>query len=95
MLVSTLLLAVSAFASGASAAFGITTTSSSYVIDAASSNPLVVTISRSSCDITSIKYYGTELQYSSQGSHISSGLGTATVTAQVINSKCLPSNSRK
>ncbi|KAL4889877.1 rhamnogalacturonate lyase A [Aspergillus ambiguus] len=65
----------------ASAAFGLTTTSSSYTIDAGSPNPLKFTVSRTSCDITSINYYGSELQYQSQGSHIGSGLGTATVSA--------------
>lgn len=65
----------------ASAAFGITTNDDSYVIDAGSTNPLTFTVSRESCDITSINYYGTELQYSGQGSHIGSGLGSATVSA--------------
>lgn len=65
----------------ASAAFGITTSSASYVIDAGSSNPLQFTVSRTSCDITSINYYGSELQYKSTGSHIGSGLGSATVSA--------------
>ncbi|OQE80969.1 hypothetical protein PENNAL_c0042G04682 [Penicillium nalgiovense] len=63
------------------AAFGITTSSDSYVIDAGSSNPLKFTVSRSSCDITSINYYAAELQYQSTGSHIGSGLGSATVSA--------------
>jgi rhamnogalacturonan endolyase len=87
MFLSAVLVALTALAAPALAAFGITTSSSSYVIDAGSANPLIVTINRSSCDITSIKYYGTEMQYSSQGSHISSGLGSATVNAQVVNSK--------
>ncbi|KAJ5834210.1 Glycoside hydrolase-type carbohydrate-binding [Penicillium robsamsonii] len=65
----------------ASAAFGITTSTASYVIDAGSSNPLKFTVSRTNCDITSINYYGSELQYKSTGSHIGSGLGSATVTA--------------
>lgn len=65
----------------ASAAFGITTTDSSYTIDAGSPNPLKFTVSRSSCDITSINYYGSELQYQSKGSHIGSGLGSASVSA--------------
>ncbi|KAF7595641.1 hypothetical protein BBP40_005389 [Aspergillus hancockii] len=69
------------WARAAYAAFGITTTSSAYTIDAGSSNPLKFTVSRSSCDITSINFYGSELQYSSQGSHIGSGLGSATVSA--------------
>jgi rhamnogalacturonan endolyase len=69
------------FAKQASAAFGITTSTASYVIDAGSSNPLKFTVSRTNCDITSINFYGSELQYQSTGSHISSGLGSATVTA--------------
>jgi rhamnogalacturonan endolyase len=69
------------FAKQASAAFGITTSTASYVIDAGSSNPLKFTVSRTNCDITSINFYGSELQYQSTGSHIGSGLGSATVTA--------------
>ncbi|KAJ5600780.1 hypothetical protein N7450_001847 [Penicillium hetheringtonii] len=65
----------------ANAAFGLTTNSGSYVVDAGSSNPLKFTVSRTSCDITSIVYYGSELQYQSTGSHIGSGLGSATVSA--------------
>ncbi|KAJ5407043.1 hypothetical protein N7465_008327 [Penicillium sp. CMV-2018d] len=65
----------------ASAAFGITTSDASYVIDAGSSNPLKFTVNRKSCDINSINYYGSELQYQSTGSHIGSGLGSATVSA--------------
>lgn len=65
----------------ASAAFGITTSTASYVIDAGSSNALKFTVSRTNCDITSINYYGSELQYQSTGSHIGSGLGSATVSA--------------
>jgi rhamnogalacturonan endolyase len=65
----------------ASAAFGITTNTASYIIDAGSPNPLKFTVSRTNCDITSINYYGSELQYKSTASHIGSGLGSATVTA--------------
>ncbi|KAF7732974.1 Rhamnogalacturonan endolyase, partial [Penicillium ucsense] len=66
---------------GVEAAFGVTTTSNAYIIDTGSANPLRYTINRSNCDITSINYYGAELQYQSTGSHIGSGLGQATVTA--------------
>lgn len=69
------------WAKQASAAFGITTSTASYVIDAGSTNPLKFTVSRTNCDITSINYYGSELQYQSTGSHIGSGLGSATVSA--------------
>ncbi|KAJ2988580.1 hypothetical protein NUW58_g3894 [Xylaria curta] len=56
----------------------VTTSSSSYVIDTASSYNFVVTISRSTCDITSLKFYGKEYQYQSTKSHIASGLGSGT-----------------
>lgn len=78
-----LLLSVFAFASEAFAAFGFTQSGSNYVIDAGSSNALVFTVNGGSCDITSIKYRGTELQ-SSQGTHLSSGLGTATVKVESV-----------
>jgi rhamnogalacturonan endolyase len=79
----------------ASAAFGITTSSSAYVIDAGSSNPLKFTVNRANCDITSINYYGSELQYQSTASHIGSGLGSATVTAtQSGESKCMTSTGK-
>ncbi|KAL3431627.1 Rhamnogalacturonate lyase A [Aspergillus tetrazonus] len=65
----------------ANAAFGITDNGSSYTIDANSPNPLKFTVNKSSCDITSIVYYGSEFQYSGKGSHIGSGLGSATVSA--------------
>ncbi|KAK5631592.1 hypothetical protein RRF57_007306 [Xylaria bambusicola] len=59
---------------------GITVTSStaSYVVDTASSYNFIVTISRSTCDITSLRFYGAEYQYQRTGSHIASGLGTGT-----------------
>ena len=70
----------SLFVSGVFGAFGYTTSGNNYIIDAGSSNPLVFSVSRSNCDINSIKYRGTELKYSSQGTHIGSGLGSATVS---------------
>ncbi|KAL5340878.1 Rhamnogalacturonase B, N-terminal-domain-containing protein [Aspergillus crustosus] len=69
------------WATATNAAFGITNNGNSYTIDANSPNPLRFTVSQSSCDITSINYYGTELQYQSTGSHIGSGLGSASVSA--------------
>ncbi|CAM1506792.1 Fc.00g064330.m01.CDS01 [Cosmosporella sp. VM-42] len=69
------------------AAFGVTTSSSSYVIDSGSSNGFVVTVSRSDCSITSMKFRGTEYQYKSQTSHIASGLGSADVSYTTISSK--------
>ena len=67
------------------AAFGVTTSSSSYTIDSGSSNGFVVTVSRSDCSITSIKYRGTEYQYKSQTSHIASGLGSADVSYTTVS----------
>ncbi|KAF2476610.1 Rhamnogalacturonase B [Lindgomyces ingoldianus] len=87
MFLQSVSLAVFAFSSSALAAFGITTSGSTYVIDAGSENTLKVTVNSKSCDITSILFRGEELQYQSQYSHISSGLGTATVAAQTINNQ--------
>ncbi|KAI0474734.1 polysaccharide lyase family 4 protein [Xylaria cf. heliscus] len=56
----------------------VTTSSSSYVIDTASSYNFIVTIDRSTCDITSLKFYGNEYQYQGTKSHIASGLGSGT-----------------
>ncbi|BCS30440.1 putative rhamnogalacturonase B [Aspergillus puulaauensis] len=82
MLPRTLLLSsIALWAKAANAAFGIVNNGDSYTIDAGSANPLKFTVSQSSCDITSISYYGAELQYQSTGSHIGSGLGSATVSA--------------
>jgi len=74
-----------ALAPPALAAFGVTTTSSSYVIDSGSSNGFVVTVSRSDCSITSLNFRSAEYQYRSQSSHIASGLGSATVSYSIIN----------
>lgn len=78
-------LAASFFAPGVLGAFGYTSSGNNYIIDAGSSNPLVFSVSRSSCDINSIKYRGTELQYGGKGTHINSGLGSATVSISQIN----------
>lgn len=78
---------VLAFASTALASFGYSMSGANYVIDTGSSNSLVFSVSTKSCDINSIKYRGTELQYQSKGSHISSGLGTATVSITTVNGK--------
>jgi rhamnogalacturonan endolyase len=75
------------FYCSAFAAFGVTESKSSYVIDAGSLNSLKITVSRKSCDITSIVYRGEELQYQSVGTHLVSGLGSATVTSQVIGNQ--------
>ncbi|GME49120.1 Galactose-binding domain-like protein [Neofusicoccum parvum] len=67
------------------AAFGITDNGDSFTIDAGSSNPLTITVDSSNCDITSFYYRSQEYQYSGKGSHISSGLGSATVTAETVS----------
>ncbi|KAI0377352.1 polysaccharide lyase family 4 protein [Hypomontagnella monticulosa] len=72
------------FVSSVFAAFGFTKSGSNYVIDAGSSNALVFTVTDSSCDITSIKYRGTELQDSSGRTQLSSGLGSATVKVESV-----------
>lgn len=54
-------------------------------MDAGAANPLVFTVNAKSCDIRSIKYRGDELQYPSTGTHIGSGLGSATVKYETIN----------
>ncbi|KAF2834641.1 polysaccharide lyase family 4 protein [Patellaria atrata CBS 101060] len=85
MLLKSSLLCAFAFSSTVLAAFGVTSTSSSFVVDAGSENPLVITVSKSNCDITSIKYRGEEFQYSNQGSHIGSGLGSASVSSSIVS----------
>lgn len=90
MFLQSVLLATFAFASTSLAAFGITTSGNNIVVDAGADNAFKVTVNKNSCDITSILYRGEEFQYSSKGSHISSGLGTATVSSKVVNSKSHP-----
>jgi rhamnogalacturonan endolyase len=88
MLASRLLaVAAALFSPLASAAFGLTSNGNSFVVDAGSSNSLVVTVDRKGCDIKSILYRGEELQYKSIGSHISSGLGSPTVSGEVVASQ--------
>ncbi|KAI0199743.1 polysaccharide lyase family 4 protein [Astrocystis sublimbata] len=86
MLLPLFLVTTLSFVSSVSAAFGFTKSGNNYVVDAGSSEPLVFTVSGSSCDITSIKYRNQELQ-GSKGTHISSGLGSATVSATTISGK--------
>ncbi|KAI1818202.1 polysaccharide lyase family 4 protein [Poronia punctata] len=56
----------------------VQSTGSSYVVNTGSSYNFIVTISSSTCDITSLKFYGNEYQYQKTGSHIASGLGSGT-----------------
>ncbi|KAI0173105.1 polysaccharide lyase family 4 protein [Hypoxylon sp. FL1284] len=85
MLLQFLFLFVFAFASSVHAAFGFSRSGNDYVIDAGSSNPLIFTVNGGSCDITSIKYRGTELQGPSKGTALSSGLGSATVKVESVS----------
>ncbi|KAJ4412041.1 hypothetical protein N0V82_008885 [Gnomoniopsis sp. IMI 355080] len=74
----------------------VTTSTSSYTVDTGSSYGFSVAISRTSCDITSVVFYGTDYQYSGTKSHIASGLGTATVsystTGDYVIVKCVADN---
>lgn len=81
-----LLLAFTLYISSTLAAFGLTSDSSSYTVDAGSANPLIFKVSRSNCDITSIFYRGRQLQKQAPYSHINSGLGSGTsVSAKVVS----------
>jgi rhamnogalacturonan endolyase len=66
-------------------AFGASQSGDTITIDAGASNALVFTVNSKSCDIKSIKYRGQELQYPSTGTHLSSGLGSATVKYETIS----------
>jgi len=90
MLLKSALLAAATYSSSVLAAFGVTKSGDNIVVDAGSTNALVFTVNAKSCDITSIKYRGEELQSSSKGSHISSGLGSATVKYETISSSLYP-----
>ncbi|KAL5418501.1 aspartate-semialdehyde dehydrogenase-like protein [Paraphaeosphaeria minitans] len=85
MFLQSALLATLAFSSSALAAFGITTSGNNIVVDAGSDNAFKMTVNKNSCDITSILYRGEEFQYQSTASHISSGLGSATVSSGIVN----------
>ncbi|KAL5119460.1 hypothetical protein ACEQ8H_002525 [Pleosporales sp. CAS-2024a] len=69
------------------AAFGASQSGGTITVDAGSVDTLVFNVNASSCDINSIKYSGQELQYPSVGSHIGSGLGSATVKYETIGSQ--------
>ncbi|KAK1146208.1 hypothetical protein N8T08_003298 [Aspergillus melleus] len=67
------------------AAFGYTDNGSEYVIDSGAS--LVIKVSKSNGDITSIVYKGVEYQgYQGKNTHVESGLGASTVTIQQFSS---------
>ncbi|KAF9468615.1 polysaccharide lyase family 4 protein [Collybia nuda] len=65
------------------AAFGVTTSGSNLLVDSGAG--LITTINSSNGDITSLNYNGKQLQDSSKFTHLSSGLGSATVTSSVAN----------
>ncbi|OLN97785.1 Rhamnogalacturonate lyase A 2, partial [Colletotrichum chlorophyti] len=67
----------------AEAAFGLTTSTTSYTVD--TNGGLVFSVSRSTGDVTSLLFNGVEYQGTSKPSQINSGLGTSTVTAETIN----------
>ena len=86
MFLQSALLATFAFSSSTLAAFGITTSGNNIIVDAGSDNAFKISVNKNSCDINSILYRGEEFQYQSTGSHISSGLGSATVSSTIVNS---------
>ncbi|MFD7709596.1 rhamnogalacturonan lyase B N-terminal domain-containing protein [Streptomyces sp. NPDC059786] len=66
-------------APAAAASFGWTDDGSNYVIDTGAN--LVLKVSKTNGDLTSLVYRGTEYQgYGGKNSHVESGLGTSTVT---------------
>ncbi|ORY71410.1 family 4 polysaccharide lyase [Pseudomassariella vexata] len=74
----------------------VTTATASYTINTESSYGMTVVISRSTCDVTSMKFMGTEYQYSGTYSQIASGLGSATVSyttsGNYVIIKCVANN---
>ncbi|KAK3217490.1 hypothetical protein GRF29_1g3255710 [Pseudopithomyces chartarum] len=87
MFLQSALLATFAFSSSSLAAFGVTTSGNNIIVDAGSDNAFKISVNKNSCDINSISYRGEEFQYQSTGSHISSGLGSATVSSTIINNQ--------
>ncbi|MFF7865252.1 rhamnogalacturonan lyase B N-terminal domain-containing protein [Streptomyces qaidamensis] len=91
----TVVLAATAGAAGAAlarpahaAGFGYTDDGSNYVVDTGAQ--LVFKVSKSTGDLTSLAYRGTEYQgYGGQNSHIESGLGASTVSIRQSGSTIL------
>ncbi|KAF8607116.1 polysaccharide lyase family 4 protein [Ceratobasidium sp. AG-I] len=71
-------LVLAQFAAPALAAFGVTTSGNSLIVDTAGG--LVFTVDKTSGDITSMLYNGIQAQDQTKNSHIASGLGTAPCT---------------
>ncbi|KAJ8544377.1 hypothetical protein ON010_g11891 [Phytophthora cinnamomi] len=91
-MIARLLTATLAFASVLTAApptvsaatgFGYTTGSDKYIIS--TGKGLTVTMKQSTCDITSIKFNGKELQYKSKATHVNSGLGKVTSSVKTLS----------
>ena len=80
-------LAAVAHASPVLAAFGATENGDDILVDTVSATPFTFVVNAKNCDVTSIKYRGEELQYATKASQLASGLGTATVAYQTINSE--------
>ncbi|KAF2122537.1 Rhamnogalacturonase B, N-terminal-domain-containing protein [Lophiotrema nucula] len=72
-----------AFAQEARAAFGLTSTSSRFVVDTDAG--LVFEVDRTNGDVKSLKYNNVEYQGTSKATAINSGLGTSTVSGETIN----------
>jgi len=69
----------------ASATWGYTTTTDSYIVD--TSAGLVVTVDRSNGDITSLVYNGVDIDgYDGKNTQVESGLGASTVTIESFSS---------
>ena len=66
---------LSLWTSATSAAFGLSSDSTYFTVDAGSANPLIFKVNKNNCDITSILYRGVELQNQNPYSHLISGLG--------------------
>ncbi len=64
-------------------AISLTSTGSTFTVDAGSNPSFQFTVQKANCDVTSIKFNGQEAQ-SGTPSHIASGLGSATVSANTI-----------
>lgn len=82
MLLTSLLFTLFWLPAAVFAAFGYTDDGSNYVIDSGAA--LVIKVSKTTGDITSMKYNGKEYNgYDGKNSHVESGLGTSTVSIQV------------
>ncbi|KAE8150653.1 Rhamnogalacturonase B, N-terminal-domain-containing protein [Aspergillus avenaceus] len=85
MKVLSLLLAFVTFPLAAYAAFGYTDNGSEYVIDSGAS--LVIKVSKTNGDISSMVYNGVEYQgYSGRNTQVEAGLGSSTVTIEQFSS---------